>query len=288
MRGGGDGDFVDRLPDDPDMRSAVSDAQRALLKSRGVVRKTYAVLRTKAAEALAAAIPHEQLTGTFVRSTVAPRLEAVMAAVDGALRGYLSSRYDPPEADALLQGEERVRTNESWARARISPGDAIRYRFSEEPARIMYAIKMLRIVWQLAALWAASNAYGEAYDDAVHAKGGAPPPLTKMLYVFLCIDATMMLLTLLSLVVVSYVFMDAKDPKARLFVIDDDFLVGLLADYFVTTVAIGALGAMVAQLMRRKRYFDLASLGRRTVAGYGVFMGGACVAVGAVPFFLLL
>ena len=69
--------------------------------------------------------------------------------------------------------------------------------------------------------------------------------------------------------------------------LDDDFIAAFLADYFMSTMALLAVGLLVGNLFRRKRYFDLASLGSTSVKAYTVVLTAACAVLGAVPFFMM-
>jgi hypothetical protein len=220
------------------------------------------------------------------------------------MKSYMTSTWEPDEASAAGD-EERRSTHEARSRSRVNAGAMFGYRFAEPATQVMYALKILRFFGQLAALWAARRVYSEAYTRHVHAAApGAgeslgvppspPPALSKMLFVFLGVDATLQLMTLLALVVVSH-FGGDRDAEAmrrgrasKLLVVDDEFLQAFLADYFLTTAAIAAFGALVSRLMRRKAYFDLLHSGKRAADGYGAFMAGACAVFGAVPFFMLM
>ena len=288
----------DVLPDEPEVRAAVTSAQRAVIASRVEVRKAYSELRKALAEASTTSVPQTNLAGMFVSDCVQPRLQAVMASVGAAIRGYLSSRYEPDggETAMLLRRAEQSRSSEIY-RSRLPSIDLLRLRLSDNGAKLMIAIKAFRFFVQLGALWAAQRAYVEAYQASVlsvpRASGSLtdelrpsePPDLSLVLCVFLGIDAMGQLIVLLFLVVFAQLF--GSSTKGS-FVIDDDFLADFLADYFITTVAIGALGMLTAQLFKRKRYFDLANQGLVTARAYCVVLAGASGVAGLLmPAFLL-
>jgi hypothetical protein len=256
-------------------------------------------------EASTTSIPQQNLMGMFVADCVQPRLQAVTSAVGAAVRGYLSSRYEPDggEAAMLLRRAEKSRSSEIY-RSRVPSIDLLRLRLADNGARLMVALKGLRFLIQLAALWAAQRAYVEAYQASVLSTpqptrsqdgGGSsmtdqlrpaePPDLTLVLCVFLGVDAMGQLIVLLFLVVFAQLFSGSAKGS---FVIDDDFLADFLADYFVTTVAIGAFGLLTAKLFKKKRYFDLANQGLVTARAYcGVLAGASAVAGLLLPAFLL-
>ena len=302
--GGADAEIETSLPDDPDDRQPASDAYRGVLRSRVIVRRAYADVRLALAQAASSTVPHGNTMELFVRTCVLPRVQAVNSTLQSVMKSYMTSRWEPDEA-AAVGNEEKRSTREASSRSRVSAGTMLGYRIAEPATQVMYALKILRFFGQLAALWAARHVYSEAYTRHVHGTAslagesiGSPPPpppaLSKMLFVFLGVDATLQLMTLLALVVVSH-FGGDRDADAmrrgrasKLLVVDDEFLQAFLADYFLTTAAIAAFGALVAQLMRRKAYFDLVNSGKRAADGYGTVMAGACAVFGAVPFFMLM
>ena len=291
----------DMLPEDPQVRAAVTAAQRAVIDARVTVRKMYAELRKALADASTASVPQVNMLGVFVSDCVLPRLQAVGMAVGAAVRGYLSSRYQPDggETDMLLRREEQSRSLEINT-SRVPSIALLQLRMADNGARLMVALKGIRFLGQLAALWAAQRAYVEAYQSAVLAVPSnesstasitaalrpiEPPDLTLVLCVFLGIDAMVQLIVMLFLVVFAQLF---ASPTNASFVIDDDFLADFLADYFITTVAIGAFGLLVARLFKRKRYFDLANQGLVTAQAYCSVLAGTSVVAGVLmPAFLL-
>jgi hypothetical protein len=291
----------DLLPEEPQVRAAVTAAQRAVIDARVAVRKVYAELRKAIADASTTSIPQGNMNGIFVADCVQPRLQAVAAAVGAAIRGYLASRYEPDggETAMLLRREEKSRSSEIYS-SRVPSIALLQLRLSDNGARLMVTLKGIRFLGQLAALWAAQRAYVEAYQSAVLAvptkekttasitnalRPSEPPELTLVLCVFLGIDAMVQLVVLLILVIFAQLFVS---PSSGAFVIDDDFLADFLADYFITTVAIGVLGLLVARLFKRKRYFDLANQGLVTAKAYCVVLAGTSAVAGLLmPAFLL-
>ncbi len=302
--GGADAEIDTSLPDDPDDRQPASDAYRGVLRSRVIVRRAYAAVRLALAQAASSTVPHGNTMELFVRTCVLPRVQAVNSTLQSVMKSYMTSRWEPDEA-AAVGNEEKRSSHEASSRSRVRASTMLGYRIAEPATQVMYALKILRFFGQLAALWAARRVYSETYTRHVHGAAslagesiGSPPPpppaLSKMLFVFLGVDATLQLITLLALVVISH-FGGDRDADAmrrgrasKLLVVDDEFLQAFLADYFLTTAAIAAFGALVAQLMRRKAYFDLVNSGNRAADGYGTVMAGACAVFGAVPFFMLM
>jgi hypothetical protein len=276
----------------------VSDAQSRVLRAQAALRKRYAELRTALVEVMAATVPQGDRLRIFVTSVLLPRVEALNRVLGSAVSGYLGGSSGSGASgafgrggDAHLRAEERranLRGPDALARAVIRPRDAIAYRLRDDGVVIMYALKALRLAAQLGALRVAQGAYMETYTRVVLAEGGRPPPLSRMLYTFLCVDATVQLVVLLALVLVGYCVTDPRDPESRKFVLDDEFIATFLADYLASTAALATLGLLLGGLVRRKQYFNLATAGSGTVQAYRAMLASSCAVVAAVPFFLLL
>jgi len=231
---------------------------------------------------------------------VIPRLETVKRVVFDKVTLYLEHaatsyvQFD----DVYAKHDENRKRQHGGKRYRVSATEVLSLRMRDEGTRLMYALKVSRFVIQLFALWGANRMYAEAYirhvasNPPVGAAGGAslrppPPSLSSLLLVFLGIDATAQLVTLLVLVMLSRLG-SSSSSSSYLHVIDDEFLQTFLIDYFVTTATIALLGYLLGRLMRRKAYFDLQGSGLRASEGYAAMMAGVCFAVDAIPFFLLL
>ncbi len=300
--------------EDGEIRSAASEIQRAILGARTTLRRTYWDLRRALAEVLQ--LPVVQLPPRVVQFVVAglqPRLETVMGSLNERLKLYMTIRADD---DRVVDLREKERERELRVLTDPTPAETLAYRFSDLGVQLLYALKAVRFGSQLIALRAATSSYSELFNRRVYAEGGTPPHLSRLLYMFLGIDATIQLMVLLSLVVVSYGLpvpgsltvdlkklreqakrqggsfdapAEAKEaPAYPAFAIDDDFISSFLADYFMSTVATLALGLLVGRLFRRKKFFDLATLGATSVRAYTLVLTGACAVFGAVPFFMLV
>jgi hypothetical protein len=305
--------------EDPDedgeaVRLASSDIQRMILSARSTLRKVFWEVRRAISDVLQMPMtPFPPHIVHFCNAGMTPRLEGVLNALQQQLQNYLTIRAD--DDGSVKRGEDDYR-RELMMRSELTPGDVLAYRFSDLGVQLLYALKVVRFGCQVVALRAAAASYSELFNQRVHAEGGAPPHLSRLLYMFLGIDATLQLMALLALVVFSYGlpvpaalsvdlkklreqekrkgYSDGSDApdltknSASSFVLDDDFIASFLADYFMSTVALLAFGLLFGQLFRKKRYFDLASLGGTTVLAYRHLMLATCAVVGLVPFWMLL
>lgn len=289
MRGG--------APPPPNMPSSFFDAEsstdgivdRSSVQSsidhwKSAARRLFVKLRAAIAEASFHTTPgNNTLIALFIQGEVAPRLAAFSDAVNDAMRVYLKpTAIDPAENLAVKRAEKRQK---EIARSgyRITVTDSIRFRISDPSMQLLLGLKMIRFVGQIAASWAARRAYSDEFTKTVLVDGKAPPPLTKMLFAFLGIDATLQLFALGGLVMSSHLLLDRREPSSNVYVIDDDFIQAFLIDYFVTTVAIGVLAYIIASLMRKKSYFHLAEDGERTATAYGWSLVGISGAIAIIP-----
>jgi hypothetical protein len=97
------------------------------------------------------------------------------------------------------------------------------------------------------------------------------------------IDAFIQVIVFALLVLMRY---GASSPN-NTYIIDDDFLMMFLVDYFISTLCILSLGKVFAKLIMRKRYFMLAENGSTASAAYRDMMIVICVIIGLVPYHIL-
>ena len=246
--------------------------------------RLFSKLRTAIAEVSIDTVQSKSaIVDFFVMDTVRPRLMFFSSAVNAAMKIYLRpSRIDPVENMAVKRLEKR-KNDIARSGYRVSLMDSIRFRATDQAVRFLTGLKVLRFVGQICASWAARRSYSEQFNKTVHVDGKAPPPLTKMLYAFLGIDATLQLFVLMGLVMSSYVMMDQRKFESKLYVIDDEFIQAFLVDYFVTTITIGVLAYIIASLMRKKTYFHLAEDGGRVANAYGWSLIGISGVVAVIP-----
>lgn len=262
----------------------VAQVHQDIIAWQNLVRKVLDVLRGGIMEIVTLGAPHMGGVGVYIHDAIVPRLRNVLKALDeNVVRNYMS-QVIAPEDDMQLSHEERSRKIQLMNKATISSTDIVSYKFSDTSVSLMYVLKGLRLLLQVVALFAAQKIFTEAYVSATSAGDrSSPPKMTSMLYTFLAIDATFQLFVLLILVLLSYLY---KRPD-NTYIIDDDFIMTFLVEYFVTTVSVAVLGAVFARLMRGKRYFEYATQGIGVIQAYRDVMIGTCAIVSFMPFFLL-
>ena len=275
--------------DEVNPRLGVAQVEREIINKRQEVHAALQVVRSGILEILTSGAPHLGKLGVFMHDVVIPRLQNVMVSLDTNVKRYMKTDYS---AGMELSREERSHKMELMQNTRITPSRIVQYKFAETSVSLMYVLKLVRVISQVAALFAAKNFFSEIYMAAVYADGTptaegaggpAPPDMTRLLYMFLAIDATVQLFILMVLVMLSF----ANKSQDNTYVIDDDFLMTFLAEYFITTVAIATLGVLFAKLMRNKKYFHYPTQGVTVVRAYRDIMVGVCGVVGVIPAFLL-
>ena len=272
---------IESSTDPSNVRSKV---QLSIDHWKSAARRLFVRLRTALANTMFETVPvANTLVGSFIRDTVNPRLTVFSEKVNIAMRNYLRpSQIDPIENMAVNRA---LRKQQEIARSgyRITVADGLRFRTSDPSTRFLIGLKLMRFVGQIGAVWAARRLYSEQFNTAVHVDGKAPPPITKMLFTFLGIDATLQLITLVGLVFSSYIMLDHRKYESNVYVIDNYFIQAFLVDYFVTTVTIGVLSYIIASLIRKKAYFHLAEDGERAANAYGWSLIGISGVIAAVP-----
>lgn len=272
---------IETSTDPSNIRSKV---QLSIDHWKSAARRLFVRLRTALAECTYETVPvANTLVGSFIRDTVNRRLEAFSDKVNIAMKNYLRpSPIDPVENMAVNRALKR---QQETARSgyRISVFDGIRFRASEPSVRLLVGLKLMRFVGQIGATWAARRSYSEQYNIDVHVEGRPPPPLTRMLFSFLGIDATLQLITLIGLVISSRIILDHRKYESNVYVIDDYFIQAFLVDYFITTVTLGVLAYIIASLIRKKTYFHLAEDGQRAANAYGWSLIGISGVIAVIP-----
>ncbi len=239
---------------------------------RNGVRKLHAALSRVA---LAATPRSYDVHGAIMRLML-PRVQAFQRALDAGVAPYLAM-----VAGAAARGDPLA------AAAQLSPSflpaaaSGLAARLADPGAVLLVALKALRLLIQAGALYVAEKVFAQRLVRRVYGEGDNPPKLYGMLLTFMCLDATMQVLAVLLLVLLSYVCKTGTNS----FAVDDSLLVAYMADFFSGTLAVGALGLVLASLLRRKRYFEYPTQGRVVCRAYRDMMLGACGAVALVPFF---
>lgn len=149
---------------------------------------------------------------------------------------------------------------------------------------LIQILKAFRLFMQIGAAFVAQKVFNESYVRKVFSEGRDPPPLSSMLFLMLSIDATAHLMLVLILVLSSFAF----KTDTNTFVVDDTFLSDLLTEFALSSLVLIILGMMVADIMRRKRYFQYADQGQVVSVAYRSALLYICVINFVVPFSVLI
>jgi hypothetical protein len=145
----------------------------------------------------------------------------------------------------------------------------------------IYVLKFLRFLTQIGTLWVTVRIFREVYVRYVYARRLDPPPLTRMLMLFVGLDlsAQVFITTILTLL--------AAPGSAGSQTIGDEFMFKYLADALLCTLAYTTLGSMLAAIMWRKTYFRYKYDGVGTIKAFADMQLAICGTTLVIPFFML-
>lgn len=146
---------------------------------------------------------------------------------------------------------------------------------------VAYGYKLLRLGLQVLALsWARQAFYNEYVREVHGADSRDPPPLSRMLYLFLTFDALFQLLLVLPLVVVHLLY---SGPISA-FRVDRGLLRLMVQELATGSLWILAVGEVLAHYLKLKRFFDYKLQGGNTIEAYQELLTALCVAAALIPF----
>lgn len=160
--------------------------------------------------------------------------------------------------------------------------DAVAYSWGDLTVAIIYVVKLVRFLTQLATLWMSVKIFKDAYVQRVYSAREDPPTLQSLLRIFIGIDLTIQLILVTVLVVV------VAPGGGATSMVNDEFMTQLLMDEILATAMIALLGSVIASYMWRKTYFHYKLDGLGAVKSFGDIMVGVCATMMVVPFFLLV
>lgn len=222
----------------------------------------------------------------FAEQCLLPRLRDLRAAVDTAMSTYyLVERKADDLVDAEVFDAEKKLAAMRLKSAQVGSADRMAGRMSDPRVSVMMILKGIRLAAQVGALFVAQKVFSEQYVRKVYAEGADPPHLRNMLLLFLAIDATVQMLVMLVLILISYVYKNEANPT---FVIDDGLIATALVEYFLSTALVVVIGIAIAEVMYRKKYFDFPNQGSAVGKSFRDIMVAVSAVAFAVPFFLLV
>ena len=215
-------------------------------------------------------------------------VQAVGKEVEEALRmdGGFAQGISDDQTDILRKALDDGLDQIEAAGARIqrmysgaSAGDILR-----DPQYItLYVVKAARFLVALYALKLAARVFQARYNDVALRAGGTGEPPSPHLFLWLALALQMVfeLLIVCLLLLLRHMF---KTP-ANTFPVDTRLLVGYGVDYLCVTVLAAAIGTIVAEVVRRKKYFRYRHEGDRGVRAMHAIMGRVFAVALALPFF---
>lgn len=212
---------------------------------------------------------------------------AVRGIVDTYLKIYVSD-----------DGVEQGRPVASRTRKARTPGvlASIGRRAEMSQLHLIYMLKIVRVVIQVAVLYSAEHIFAEYYMRTMHVRTVGDPEilndvpleqprarLTRLLWIFSGIDAVAQLVLIVSLVVVFYTY--AKPGNS--FAIDGSLITSYLVDSVTHSLVIIIVGYTLANVMMVKRFFEYPSRGLAVSKAYRNIMMTILIASTAVPYSML-
>jgi hypothetical protein len=125
-----------------------------------------------------------------------------------------------------------------------------------------FAIKVMRLVFAYASLLIAKNLTSQVYMDKVLVNGENPPKLSNFIFMYLGIEAIMMVFFMILLYTAEQQFFPTigfSDPK------DNLFSKYVMPDYIISSIFIVLYGTMIASKMYEKKYFLYKDDGLRAI-----------------------
>lgn len=149
------------------------------------------------------------------------------------------------------------------------------------PFLLMYAVKLIRVIFVWAALHFAEHVFQLWYAKRTYGENADPPNPVSMIGLFVLIDMTMNLTLLAVLYLLDVMFSTSTGN----FPINDGFLKAYAVDYVCTTVAVFVLGAVVAQVVKTKKYFRYRYEGERGIRALSSMVFYIALVILMMPFF---
>lgn len=226
----------------------------------------------------------DESMGDFAELILLPYLSPIKAQWDTCIEIYLKPMTKEHDDRNIISGAEiKVRDN-AIQRAAPQSLDNVAASLSSGGTFLIQILKVFRLFMQIGAAFIAQKVFNESYVRKVFSEGRDPPPLKSMLFLMLSIDATSHLMLVLVLVLASFAF----KTETNTFIVDDIFLADVLTEFALSSMVLIVMGLMVADVMRKKRYFQYADQGSVVSAAYRSAILYICVVNFVVPFSMLI
>lgn len=280
VRGGADGGDAGSVLLVPKRSSVYA----AVIQERSVLRGQLRELLKSDARLKTKAIMVDDETRVFVQVIMNPYLTQIMGQWTTALDDYLKPLTTDLDDSVVLESALTIAKDRAITNASPPRFDKVAASLSSNTLFILQIIKVFRLFVQIGAGFVAQKVFNESYMRKVFAEGRDPPPLTSMLFLMLSIDATAHLMLVILLVLSSFAF----KTESNTYLVDDIFLSEVLAEFAMSSMVLIILGMIVADTLRRKRYFQYADQGQVVSAAYRTALLYICVINFVVPFSMLI
>lgn len=164
-------------------------------------------------------------------------------------------------------------------------GSSVQSIVTSLPFLMMYAVKLLRMLFVWASLHFAEHVFQLWYVRVAYGKNKDPPSPVYMIILFILIDLAMNLALLSVLYLLRTMFGSAPHHG---FPINDRFIYAFVVDYACTTLAIFALAAVIADIVRTKKYFRYRYEGERGIRALQIMTLYLSIIILLLPFFRLV
>ena len=152
------------------------------------------------------------------------------------------------------------------------------------PFLIMYVVKMLRVLFAWAALHFSEHLFQLWYAQAVYGRNSDPPDPLVMIGLFLGIDMAMNVALMATLFLLRSLFA----TEGGNFPVDDTFLKAYVVDYLCVTLAVFVIAAVLAQVIKTKKYFRYRYEGDRGIRALQTMTFYVVIIMLLLPFFRLV
>jgi len=231
-----------------------------------------------------------------IKAEVDVHIKSMKAAYKEAMRGDSEYRGINEWSDAVGEDDRKdvmelqAEVNEHADKVRerifaVYDGEGLRLRdkLLDSHLILMYAIKALRFLFVWAALQFAENVFQMWYAKAVYGENKDPPHPALMLLVFIGIEILLNFVLLAVLLLLRAMF-SANNTR---FPVNSVFLKSYLIDWLCTTVVIFAISALIAEVMRKKKYFRYRYEGERGIRALKTIVFYVSMIILLLPFFRL-
>lgn len=207
---------------------------------------------------------------------------------DGEFKGINSWNDAVPEDDRkeIIDLQRDVNEFADDTRQRIfdmydGDGMRLRDRLLDSHLILMYGVKLARFLFVWASLQFSERMFQLWYAKAVYGDNAEPPHPVKMLLLAVGIEALLNLVMVAILLLLRAMF-SANNTR---FPINSLFLKAYAVDYLCSTVVLFVISALIAEVMRKKKYFRYRYEGDRGIRALRTMVFYIAMIVILLPFF---